>query len=100
MALFSRGPSIKESLGYAIQAFGSGFMNLEDSAKKRVASNAVGAADKEYKVAPNRNIVKTVVTEFSLSVVLILKTSLLVFWLRWRRIYSKPLNNNDMSRVL
>ena len=43
MALFSRGPSIKESLGYAIQAFGSGFMNLEDSAKKRVASNAVGA---------------------------------------------------------
>ena len=43
MGIFSKGPSITESCSYAIQAFGSGVLKLDDDAKKRVSSVALGA---------------------------------------------------------
>jgi len=44
MGLFSRGPSIVESLGYAVQAFGTGVLKLDDDVRNRVAPISVAAA--------------------------------------------------------
>jgi hypothetical protein len=44
MGLFSKGPSIEESFGYAVQAFGTGVLKLNDDVRKRVAPSAVAAA--------------------------------------------------------
>ena len=43
MGLFSRGPSMAESFGYAVQAFGTGVLNLDDGSRKRVSPIAVAA---------------------------------------------------------
>lgn len=43
MGLFSKGPSIAESFSYAIQAFGSGILKLDEDVRKRVSPVAVGA---------------------------------------------------------
>jgi hypothetical protein len=43
MGLFSKGPSIAESFGYAVQAFGTGVLNLDDEVRKRVSPTAVAA---------------------------------------------------------
>lgn len=43
MGLFSRGPSIAESINYAIQAFGSGILKLDEDIRKRVSPVAVSA---------------------------------------------------------
>jgi len=43
MGLFSKGPSIEESFSYAIQAFGTGILKLDEESRKRVSSVAVGA---------------------------------------------------------
>lgn len=46
MGLFSRGPSVNESLAYAIQAFGTGVLNLDDSERSRISKVALGAVTK------------------------------------------------------
>ena len=43
MGLFSKGPSIAESFSYAVQAFGSGILKLDEDVRKRVSPVAVGA---------------------------------------------------------
>lgn len=43
MGLFSKGPSFAESFSYAIQAFGSGILKLDEDARKRVSPVALGA---------------------------------------------------------
>ena len=43
MGLFSKGPSIAESFSYAIQAFGSGILKLDEDVRKRVSPVAVSA---------------------------------------------------------
>jgi hypothetical protein len=43
MGLFSKSPSIAESFGYAIQAFGMGILKLDEDTRKRVSPVAVGA---------------------------------------------------------
>jgi hypothetical protein len=43
MGLFSRGPSSTESFSYAIEAFGSGILRLDEDIRKRVSPVAVGA---------------------------------------------------------
>ena len=44
MGLFSRGPSIVESFGYAVQAFGTGVLKLDNDVRDRVAPVVVAAA--------------------------------------------------------
>ena len=44
MGLFSKGPSVAESFSYAVQAFGSGILKLDEDVRKRVSPVAVGAA--------------------------------------------------------
>ena len=39
MGLFSRGASSAESFSYAIQAFGSGILKLDEDVRKRVSPN-------------------------------------------------------------
>ena len=43
MGLFSKGPSIAESYSYAIQAFGSGILKLDEDGRKRISPVAVSA---------------------------------------------------------
>jgi hypothetical protein len=43
MGIFSKGPSIAESFSYAIQAFGTGILKLDEDVRKRVSPVAVGA---------------------------------------------------------
>ena len=43
MGLFSKGPTIAESFSYAIQAFGSGILKLDEDARARVSPVALGA---------------------------------------------------------
>jgi hypothetical protein len=43
MGLFSRGASSAESFSYAIQAFGSGILKLDEDVRKRVSPVALGA---------------------------------------------------------
>jgi hypothetical protein len=43
MGLFSKGPSIEESFSYAIQAFGTGILKLDEDVRKRVSPVAVSA---------------------------------------------------------
>jgi len=43
MGIFSKGPSIAESFSYAIQAFGTGILKLDEDIRKRVSPVAVGA---------------------------------------------------------
>lgn len=43
MGLFSKGPSIAESFSYAIQAFGSGILKLDEDVRNRVSPVAVSA---------------------------------------------------------
>jgi hypothetical protein len=45
MGLFSRGPSIEESFGNAIAAFGTGVLKLNEDVRKRVAPSVVAAAE-------------------------------------------------------
>jgi hypothetical protein len=47
MGLFSKGPSIAESCSYAIQAFGTGILKLDEDIRKRVSAAALGAV-KEF----------------------------------------------------
>ena len=46
MGLFSKGPKITESLTYAIQAFGSGILTLDENVRKRVSPVALSATKK------------------------------------------------------
>lgn len=43
MGLFSKGPTIVESFNYAIQAFGSGILKLDEEVRKKVSPVAVSA---------------------------------------------------------
>ena len=43
MGIFSKGPSVRESFSYAVEAFGTGFLNLDEDVRKRIAPVAVGA---------------------------------------------------------
>jgi hypothetical protein len=43
MGFFSKAPSIAESFSYAIQAFGSGILKLDEDVRKRVSPVAVSA---------------------------------------------------------
>jgi hypothetical protein len=47
MGIFSKGPSVRESFSYAIEAFGSGILKLDEGARKSVSPVAVGAI-KQY----------------------------------------------------
>jgi hypothetical protein len=47
MGIFSKGPSITESCSYAIQAFGTGILKLDEDIRKRVSPVALGAV-KEF----------------------------------------------------
>jgi hypothetical protein len=43
VGLFSKGPTLAESFGYAIQAFGSGILKLDEDVRARVSPVAVSA---------------------------------------------------------
>jgi hypothetical protein len=45
MGIFSKGPSTKESFGYAIQAFGMAVLNLPEEKRARIQSVACGAVE-------------------------------------------------------